>query len=385
MLDRLEPRVMLDSAPAAHVFARLEGQVQAGAEARVAIHLRPEDFAPARTGKTMLGLHLQAAEGSGLDPDVVEALSNGQPVNPRYARNDTGVTDSLALVEFLAGDYELAVRGQGNTGGAYVLDVFLVGDVEGDGDVDRADTRAIRGMYGRSTAQAGIEPTADANLDGVVSSFDVAQHIRNLGAATSITVLSLAAGISPAPTATLPDGTPLTADPSPSIAGVTAPGATVELDLDGDGFDDGSATADAAGSFALATTLVEGVNALQVRARDAFGQEQTATLSVALDTVRPLIASAPLGVQRRAPGSLLVSFTEAMGTGAGNAGSYRLADTGGNELTVTSVQLFGVSMYQLSLAADLPDGDYQLSIDASLADLAGNALDGEVVFDFSVA
>ncbi|MCI0460418.1 MAG: Ig-like domain-containing protein, partial [Gemmataceae bacterium] len=86
----------------------------------------------------------------------------------------------------------------------------------------------------------------------------------------------------------LPDGSLLTRFRQSHIFGSTTPGAGVTLETGTDGnFDDGSTTADNAGSFTLDVSLAEGMTMLQVRVRDSFGQVLTVALSVTLDTVPP--------------------------------------------------------------------------------------------------
>ena len=293
VLERLEERLLLDADPMGHAIARFSGVVdETGYGPQIHVELTPEDFAPTRINATCIGLYVHASDGSALDPALVGVMNvQGQAVIPRYSTTDLpGVSDSLTLYELPYGEYTLTVQGEGGSVGGYLLDVFLVGDADGDGDVDRTDTQAIYGIYGSREGDGRYLPEADANLDGMITSFDVAQHVRNIGVITPISVLSLTGALEPAPTATDEAGIPLTNDPSVSIVGSTAPGVTLDLDTDQDGYDDGTTTAAADGSYELALTLVEGLNQLQVRATDGFGQRCDVLLPIVLDSVAPVVA-----------------------------------------------------------------------------------------------
>lgn len=76
------------------------------------------------------------------------------------------------------------------------------------------------------------------------------------------------------------NGTLLTKSANLTVGGTTAANATVDLDVDGDGFDDGSTTANASGVFSMIaaltnTTTNRGANPLRFRARPATGTGET--------------------------------------------------------------------------------------------------------------
>src|SRR5204863_7361805 len=103
-------------------------------------------------------------------------------------------------------------------------------------------------------------------------------------------VLSVTAQLTPTP-AVLPSGTLVSNAAAEVLEGVTKPGAQVDLETDGDGlFDEGHTTADAAGHYAFAVTLTDGVNAFQVRATSRYDQRATAQAQVTLDRLPPTIA-----------------------------------------------------------------------------------------------
>ena len=187
VLEGLEPRLLLAGSSLASVLAVYTGELTApGEQDVIALDLAPGDFAPTRTEATMLGFCLEAVAGSPLNAAVVKAsFAGGQCVQARYVEPDLpGTPDSLALYELphLHTQYDLLVEGDGGTSGGYELSVFLVGDVDGDHDVDSDDTTEMRVCYGTLAPNAPYRAEADANLDGRITSFDMTQHRRNIGA-----------------------------------------------------------------------------------------------------------------------------------------------------------------------------------------------------------
>src|SRR5207248_5400010 len=77
-----------------------------------------------------------------------------------------------------------------------------------------------------------------------------------------------------------------------NVVGLTLAGAQVALDQDGDGFDDGSATAGGVvygRNYSLPAGLVPGGNVLRVQAQVSFGQRVVASTQVTLDAVPPVV------------------------------------------------------------------------------------------------
>jgi hypothetical protein len=68
-----------------------------------------------------------------------------------------------------------------------------------------------------------------------------------------------------------------------AVKGRTNPGLTVTLDIDGDGYDDGAATAKSTGVYEFSPFILsEGTNNIRVRAADSFGQLREVQLTVVL-------------------------------------------------------------------------------------------------------
>ena len=273
--EPLESRALLVG-DAANTFAVFDGSLARPDEARpIEITIRPEDFT-LPTGGATLGFLLEPTGGSGLDPAPVQIQdAGGTPVVPRFVAPDlAGHSQSLVLADLPSGRYRLTVGGEHGTSGGFHLEVFLAGDVNGDRKVDMADGTLIRNIFGSSAGDGRYMAEADANRDGLITSFDYALWRRNLGDATALNPLTLVAAASPEPSH-LPDGTAVTNAAHLSVQGTTLPGVTVALEAGADGqFDEGTTQADAAGHFTLPVTLNEGTNTLLVRAADGFGQER---------------------------------------------------------------------------------------------------------------
>ncbi len=286
-IERLEARELLS---AAHVFAQFDGLLPSAADTvQIPITLAPADFTLAG-GKTILGFQLKAGTSSSLDPAAVQIRqASNALVTPTFSKADlAGNTQSLVLAELTPGSYNVTLRSERGTAGAFQLCVFLAGDINGDRKADLADGQVLRMINGAIASSSAYRMEADANLDGRIDSFDYAQWRNNNGDATRINPLNLMARLDPEPVR-LPDGSLVTRFMQSHIFGSTNPGANVALETASDGnFDNGSTIADNAGSFTLDVSLMEGPNTLQVRSRDGFGQVRLVTLQVTLDTIAPV-------------------------------------------------------------------------------------------------
>jgi hypothetical protein len=168
---------------AENVFLSASGAILAPGEQEVIAYTIDPDFFSPSGRSVLLGLHVRAADGSDLDPAAVEIRRASELVASELTRPDLGEgRESLALAELAPGSYDLIVRGENGTTGGFVLDVFLVGDANGDQAVSNADVAAFTGSYGSALGGDGYRASADANLDGRVSLADLPLLPRNLGA-----------------------------------------------------------------------------------------------------------------------------------------------------------------------------------------------------------
>jgi hypothetical protein len=199
-------------------------------------------------------------------------------------------------------------------------------------------------------------------------------------------------------------GPPLTVDLAPSsdsgvtgdgvtnlgtvtVIGSTLPGQVVLMDLDGDGFDDGTVTASAVGGFQFdGVILREGVNRIRFEATSGEGTTTLERMFV-LDQTAPAIVGADINeglAQRSMVTSIRIRFSEDvraslsaedlilrnLTTGSTVASEWiRISYSGDNRLTITFPGLEGGS---------LPDGNYVATFSAlGITDPAGNQLDAD--------
>jgi hypothetical protein len=290
-IERLEARCLL-AGDAPNVFATFDGTItQANGTDRIKIDLTSGNF-NLPNARAVLGFELEAANGSQLDPQAIQVQnSQGNAVPAIYTNpNLANHTQSLTVAQLALGNYTLIAGAQQGTSGAFHLAVFLAGDANGKRTVNQADLTVIKNIYGSKAGSAKYLVAADSNLDGLISSFDLAQALTNLGDSTTLNPLTTNIALTPAPT-TLGNGTLVTNSTQVTVSGVTEPGATVQLGTGSDqSLGEGTTTADSSGHYSFSVTLVPGANEIQTRSTDSFGQSQVASIQVTLDTIAPTIA-----------------------------------------------------------------------------------------------
>ncbi|TQV68026.1 cadherin-like domain-containing protein, partial [Denitrobaculum tricleocarpae] len=150
---------------------------------------------------------------------------------------------------------------------------------------------------------------------------------------------------------------------------------------------DGSFQLDAARlAQILGSDLTDGFQSFTLFATDAAGNEsERQTVEFTLDRSGPSVELAPAGDLTTAPGRLQVQFDEPVTASAFEKRSFVLTDASGAVVEITSVDQLSPTVAQLNLASVLPNGAFSLSVDSNISDAAGNALEGEASFDFSVA
>jgi len=272
---------------ARHVFAQLHGTLDGADQQRIT--LAPDDFTLSG-GKALLGFLAQPAPGSSLDPATVLIHdTSGAPMQPLVARhNIAGSIDSLVLAELPLGTFDVTVTQQSMTSGDYEIDVFLVGDMDGDRSVTLADGAAIRAIFGATAGDGRYEVEADADRNGQITSLDYTYWRRNLDDATTLALLTLDVMISPLDEQ--PNGSLTTTAAAVDVTGSTLAGQPVVLDVNG-----ATSNTNAAldGSFSFQTELALGLNQLVVSVADTFGQHREHSVEVTRipsDSEPPVIA-----------------------------------------------------------------------------------------------
>lgn len=180
-VEELEARTLLT----ASAFARIEGSISVPLEKDaypVAASLA--DFVlPA--GRAVLGLEMHAV-GS-LDPGKVK-LTPTLKATELASRLDLAADDntSFGLAQLKAGSFTLKARAEGASTGAYVVEVFLAGDVNGDFQVTQADLDQITGLRTVRRGQTGYLAEADVDRSGAITNTDLKLARKNLGVSTSL-------------------------------------------------------------------------------------------------------------------------------------------------------------------------------------------------------
>lgn len=122
--------------------------------------------------------------GSAFDAGLISVEpEGGGTVKPGVRKPDTvGSTASVALTRLTPGQYEIVVRSEHKTFGAYRLDVFLAGDASGDFKVDQEDTKIISRLNATKVGGAAYSSRADVDRNGVINSGDRQRAEANIGA-----------------------------------------------------------------------------------------------------------------------------------------------------------------------------------------------------------
>jgi hypothetical protein len=174
----LEGREMLS---AGNLFAEFVGILnQPGDVEHIAVSIAPEKLGI--TGdKAFLGFQTQSRGGGSFDPAALQIRrADGTLVKPEFSvANLPGSTDSVVLVQLGKGNYTLDVSGTLGARSQFQVDVYLVGDVNGDHAVRADDLDLIRQSYGSKSGGAAYSLAADANLDGRINAMDLSLARRN--------------------------------------------------------------------------------------------------------------------------------------------------------------------------------------------------------------
>ena len=157
------------------------GTLAAGGTDRYAFMLTPAELRGTTPGSVFVGIQVQAATGSNLQPAVPQIPG----LTPRVT--STGAHTAFALFNInQAGLEQLDIAGlNAATSGAYSLQLFIAGDVNGDGTVDGNDAQLLTPILGSVAGQPTYLLGADANRDGVINSTDAALLSANLGFAAN--------------------------------------------------------------------------------------------------------------------------------------------------------------------------------------------------------
>lgn len=295
LFESLEDRRVLD---AANVFAQFAGElVPEEISDSLRIHLTSNNFAIGSSQVT-LGFIARSGDGSNLRPNPVHIESVASGNVPIITEKILPDGSSLVLAKLKQGDHDVQIVSHDSSRGTWKLQIFLAGDVDGNLVLDDSDASLLQQLKNRTINDPALLAAGDADRDGAITGFDQARASENKGISTTVRLLTVTAALDPhSDTGITGDGI---VNQSPVvIVGHATPGADLNLDTDGDDFDDGHTVASAAAgnNYSITVGLMEGANTLRVRATDSFGQIADASVAVMLDAVPPTV-----NVQSPVPG-----------------------------------------------------------------------------------
>jgi hypothetical protein len=186
-VECLEARALL-SATSTPDLAALGSIDRPRGQAVVPLTIAPGTFndSASASGKVLFEVQVAADDGSAAVPARFAVLNaQGRIVGLGSTRG--GVLSGL--VDLSAGNYRVVVRDRGIGTGSIVVTARMVGDANGDHQVDATDLEAIQDDLGatqwgsrRFGAAPAYDAGFDANNDGRITGFDLATARSNLGA-----------------------------------------------------------------------------------------------------------------------------------------------------------------------------------------------------------
>jgi hypothetical protein len=158
---------------AANVFAVCGGEITEAGQS-LTFDLDTSSYTVPR-GYAILGFHVEPTAGSGLDPAAAQLSSDASLSTVMQNPNLTAYAGSVHLARVGRGNLSITVSGEGGSTGAFRVHVYLAGDTNGNQTINSLDLTAVRAAIGARIGQTKYKQEADANLDGLISSFDYAQ------------------------------------------------------------------------------------------------------------------------------------------------------------------------------------------------------------------
>lgn len=170
-----------------HPFALLNGRINSpDRPAVVQFQIQGTRTYSDRAIPVILGLKAVPANGSTVAPKIV-ALRSLSARTAHTIQTKGGVLfDSTSIPLSGPATYAVRVKGASETTGPFQIAVFLPGDVNGDGRVDRIDQAAVRAAYGSQAGGPRYIAAADFGQTGKVGLVDLGVVRRNLGSSLSI-------------------------------------------------------------------------------------------------------------------------------------------------------------------------------------------------------
>ncbi|MBN2293610.1 MAG: tandem-95 repeat protein, partial [Pirellulales bacterium] len=400
ILETLEERRLL----AVNFLGSDVGEIVDGTQMEITV--------PAGSGTHLLGLQVCSPDGS-MDPAVPWIENVNGSIAPIFSTDDMpGVTDSLFLAELGPGTYTVTIKTEHGTAGKCQLDVFLPGDMSGDGiissaEYNQASAASVQtdGYWNSYTARyyrsLGIDLNVDqyhegldVNLDGCIDGFDMQHMYANLGRA-GIGLVVVDADINPVIDAGLEvdsgrSDTDGVTNELAIIGSVDDPNGVKSFTVSIDGEPAQNILGDLAGdgSFRLSkdrleeligAAIVENTEyTLTFSAEDTLGHTSTyGDVKFTLDTVAPdkpaapdLVAESDSGLNDDDDITNDATPTFRMEAETGDLVQLYITDIDGNINELVGEEI-AASPVEISRQNDLAEGDWYFT--TIYTDLAGNA------------
>ncbi|MBT9143279.1 MAG: hypothetical protein DDT32_01626 [Syntrophomonadaceae bacterium] len=128
----------------------------------------------------MFGRYINAGGNINADPMFANPLEGDFRLTTGSPCIDAGTSDGAPTTDF-EGDRRPQGRGYDMGADEYFIGDALPGDATGDGRVDVLDLSAVAEAFNTSAGDAGWNPEADLNQDGIVDIFDLVKVGRSFG------------------------------------------------------------------------------------------------------------------------------------------------------------------------------------------------------------
>ncbi len=293
-LEALEARLALSLAPTASTFGltppantiglSLGNATQPSAASTTTATIAPINITPGKNS-TEFGIFVQPYAGSGIVPRIVGVEQGGRRLPFQSGRNynpQLGGEPANASVGFFetgnAGPVTILVEGRGLSTGQYTIETTLVGDVNGDGQVNLADEQAFAGAYVSKPSDPNYIAAADYNQSGLINQNDALALERNITPDRKPGGAWVAINISPNDALHFPGSKNSggeTALKNVTIDGYTTPGSIVLVDstLGNYSFGSEALATNAQGFFTITPTNTQGINTYDFKVLDPFGHQ----------------------------------------------------------------------------------------------------------------
>jgi Beta-1,3-glucanase/Dockerin type I domain len=186
--EDLERRTLLSTGPL--LLSRLATIAVAGGSDTVDLPLTIDRLHAPHSGRILFEIEVKPADGSAAAAGAFQIRKDSGAV---LVPGERHVGDSMiGDVGLRPGDYGLKIRAQGSETGSFIVLVRMVGDVNGDHEVDHADLgeirAAINARHSHSLRPVASDSSADVNGDGAINVADLALARRDVGASAQATI-----------------------------------------------------------------------------------------------------------------------------------------------------------------------------------------------------